>query len=49
MGIKYTKKEDENEDKEHTVQAEEFVNLMTSTRRKSEEVIELPKTELPKK
>ncbi|ERK39725.1 hypothetical protein HMPREF9135_2221 [Segatella baroniae F0067] len=48
MGIRYTKKNDENENKEKTVQAEEFINLMISTKRNAREVKELPKTEVGK-
>ena len=48
MGIRYTKKNDENENKEKTVQAEEFINLRTSTQRNVRENKELPKTEVGK-
>lgn len=48
MGIRYTKKTDENESKEKTVQAEEFVNLMTSSKRIPTKTKDLPKTEVGK-
>jgi hypothetical protein len=48
MGIRFTKKNEDRKDDERTVQAEEFVNLMTSTKRSTQELKELPKTELPK-
>ncbi|MBO1363715.1 hypothetical protein JHU38_08035 [Prevotella sp. A2931] len=48
MGIRYTKKTDENENKEKTVQAEEFINLMTSTKRSTRKIKELPRTEVGK-
>lgn len=48
MGIKYTKKNDDQEKKENTVQAEEFVNLMTSFKKKTDEHKELPNTEINK-
>ncbi len=48
MGIKYTKKNDENKDKTKTVQAEDFIQLMTSSKRKAKEVKELPRTEVNK-
>jgi hypothetical protein len=48
MGIKYTKKNDDKKEDERTVQAEEFVNLMTSFRKKTEEKKELPLTETDK-
>lgn len=48
MGIKYTKKEDDKEQQERTVQADDFMNLLVSTQRKEDKKMELPKTEKSK-
>ena len=48
MGIKYTKKEDDKEQQELTVQADDFMNLLVSTQRKEDKKKELPKTEKSK-
>lgn len=45
MGLFYTKRNDEQERKDKTVQAEEFVNLMTSMKRGPMQLKERPKTE----
>jgi hypothetical protein len=48
MGIKYTKKEDDKEQQERTVQADDFMNLLVYTQRKEDKKKELPKTEKSK-
>ena len=48
MGIKYTKKEDDKEQQERTVQADDFMNLLVSTQRKVDKKKELPRTEKSK-
>lgn len=48
MGIKYTKKEDDKEQQERTVQADDFMNLLVSTQRKEDKIKELHKTEKSK-
>ncbi|WP_019967159.1 hypothetical protein [Segatella maculosa] len=48
MGIRYTKKNEDKEQQERTVQADDFMKLMTSTQRKDESRKELPKTEIKK-
>ena len=48
MGIKYTKKEDDKEQQERTVQADDFMNLLVSTQLKENKKKELPKTEKSK-
>ena len=48
MGIKYTKKEDDKEQQERTVQADDFMNLLVSTQRKEDKIKELPTTEKSK-
>ncbi|MGN1376179.1 MAG: hypothetical protein ACI4V5_06460 [Prevotella sp.] len=47
MGFKYTKKKEDDERQEHTVQAEDFAKLMVSLKRNPEKNKELPKTESP--
>ncbi|MDD5861086.1 MAG: hypothetical protein PUD15_00785 [Prevotella sp.] len=50
MGIRFTKKEDDAEEKDKTVQASEFIQRVTSMKqRKSEDKIkEIPWTEIEK-
>ena len=48
MGIKYTKKEDYNEQHDLTVHSDDFMNLLVSTQRKEDKKKELPKTEKSK-
>lgn len=48
MGIKFTKKEVEDENKERTVQSEEFVNLLMKFNKNTEQKKELPRTETNK-
>ncbi|MDD6897382.1 MAG: hypothetical protein SOV40_08155 [Prevotella sp.] len=45
MGFQYTKKKEEDEQRERTVQAEEFANLMTKFNKQTEQIKELPKKE----
>jgi len=47
MALRFSIKNKEDKD-EKTVQAEEFINRMTSTKRNSEESKELPRTEIQK-
>ena len=48
MGIKYTKKNEDQEQQERTIQADDFMRLMISTHRKDKVKTELPKTEKQK-
>jgi len=48
MGIKYTKKNEDQEQQERTIQADDFMNLLVSTQRKEDKKKELPKTEKSK-
>lgn len=48
MGILYTKKEEGQKRDERTVPAEEFVNLMVSSKRMTDKQKELPHTETNK-
>ncbi len=48
MGIRYTKKEEEQKHDERTVPSEEFVNLMVSSKRMTDEQKELPHIETNK-
>lgn len=45
MGIRTAKKEVETENKERTVQTEEFVNLLIKFKKNTEQIKELPRTE----
>lgn len=45
MGLLYTRRNDDQECKDKTVQAEEFVNLMVSMKRVPKQLKEQPKTE----
>lgn len=47
MALRFSIKNKEDKD-EKTIQAEEFINRITSTQKKSEESKELPKTEIQK-
>ncbi|MCH4147338.1 MAG: hypothetical protein LKG25_03295 [Prevotella sp.] len=47
MALRFSIKNKEDKD-EKTAQAEEFINRITSTQLKTDEVKELPKTEIPK-
>lgn len=47
MGIRYTRQKEE-ENKETTVQAEEFVKRMISLRRTQEQLPDIPNTEIEK-
>ena len=48
MGIRYTKTEKDDDKKERTVPAEDFVSRLIASARKKETIIELPKTEIKK-
>lgn len=48
MALRYTLKKKDNENDEHTVPAEEFVNLMLSFKRNIDPIKEIPKTEILK-
>lgn len=48
MGIKYTRKNEDQEQQERTIQADDFMRLMISTHRKEKVKTELPKTEKQK-
>lgn len=45
MGIRYTKKNEDQEQQERTIQANDFLKRMISTQRKEMVKKELPKTE----
>ena len=48
MGIRYSKTEKDEEQRERTVPAEDFISRLIASARKKETVIELPKTEIKK-
>ena len=45
MGFIYTKKKEEDKQREKTVPSEEFVNLMIRTKKSPDKIKEIPKTE----
>lgn len=47
MALRFTLKKKDDEKDERTVQSEEFINLMLSSKRDVEKIKQIPNTELP--
>ena len=48
MAIRYTKKKQEDEQRERTVPADDFMKRLVSMKKDPERLKELPRTEIPK-